>query len=139
MRQRVVWSRLKRNIWTFSWHHCSIHKCIKIKRRWIEFIACDRGKYGSECNNTCGHCFDEDQCSNIRGTCLTGCDDRYLGSLCKTSKKMLYNHCIYIYTHCVCVCVCAFAEPRYSLHVLGYTRATYYIFKTHYTNPSSEF
>ncbi|XP_052693255.1 multiple epidermal growth factor-like domains protein 10 isoform X1 [Crassostrea angulata] len=47
-------------------------------------LACDRGLYGSECNETCGHCRDVNQCSNINGTCLTGCDAGYLGDLCKT-------------------------------------------------------
>uniref|UniRef100_K1PHS8 Endothelial cells scavenger receptor n=1 Tax=Magallana gigas TaxID=29159 RepID=K1PHS8_MAGGI len=49
-------------------------------------LACDRGLYGSECNETCGHCR-EKQCSNINGRCLTGCDPDYQGDLCKTQTN----------------------------------------------------
>lgn len=38
-----------------------------------------------------------------------------------------------------CVCVCVFVSCRYLRHVLVYTRATYYIFKTYDTNPCSKF
>lgn len=47
-------------------------------------LACDRGLYGIECNETCGNCRDADQCSNTNGSCLTGCDDGYQGDLCRT-------------------------------------------------------
>lgn len=41
-------------------------------------LECDKG-----CNETCGHCRDLNQCSNVNGTCLTGCDAGYQGDLCK--------------------------------------------------------
>lgn len=47
-------------------------------------IECDKGGYGPACNETCGHCRDVHQCSNIDGTCLTGCSAGYRGYLCKT-------------------------------------------------------
>lgn len=47
---------------------------------------CDRGSYGVECNETCGHCCDVSQCSNVNGTCLTGCDAGFEGDLCKTRE-----------------------------------------------------
>lgn len=51
----------------------------------FEHIDCERGWYGVNCNETCGHCRDMDQCSNTNGTCLTGCDAGFQGELCNTS------------------------------------------------------
>uniref|UniRef100_K1QME5 Multiple epidermal growth factor-like domains 10 n=1 Tax=Magallana gigas TaxID=29159 RepID=K1QME5_MAGGI len=47
-------------------------------------LECDKGSYGLECNGTCGYCRDINQCSNVNGTCLTGCEAGYEGDLCKT-------------------------------------------------------
>lgn len=49
---------------------------------------CDVGSYGYDCNETCGHCRDVSQCSNINGTCLTGCDAGYQGDTCKTLDEL---------------------------------------------------
>lgn len=49
----------------------------------LNALDCESGFYGFECNGTCGHCLDINQCSIINGTCLTGCDPGYEGSLCK--------------------------------------------------------
>lgn len=48
---------------------------------------CERWLYGIECSETCGHCRDVSQCSNVNGTCLTGCDAGFKGDLCKTGKE----------------------------------------------------
>ncbi|XP_052694142.1 uncharacterized protein LOC128172387 [Crassostrea angulata] len=48
----------------------------------VEVIACKRGSFGIDCNETCGHCRDINECSNVDGTCLTGCADGYEGNLC---------------------------------------------------------
>lgn len=48
---------------------------------------CERGFYGIECSETCGHCGDVSQCSNVNGTCLSGCDAGFKGDLCKTGKE----------------------------------------------------
>lgn len=42
--------------------------------------------YGPGCIETCGHCRDVNKCSNIDGTCLTGCDAGYRGNLCKLGE-----------------------------------------------------
>ncbi|XP_052694159.1 multiple epidermal growth factor-like domains protein 10 [Crassostrea angulata] len=47
-------------------------------------LECERGFYGIECSETCGHCRDVSQCSHINGTCLTGCEAGFKGGLCKT-------------------------------------------------------
>lgn len=55
--------------------------------------ACDKGLFGDNCSETCGHCRDN-KCSNFNGTCITGCDAGYQGDLCKISKSLrltLYN------------------------------------------------
>lgn len=49
-------------------------------------LECDKGAYGIECNGTCGHCRDIKQCSNVNGSCLTGCDGGYKGDLCKSRE-----------------------------------------------------
>ncbi|XP_078327321.1 uncharacterized protein LOC111115469 [Crassostrea virginica] len=46
--------------------------------------ACRSGKYGKNCNNSCGFCSDQNDCSHVNGTCLSGCDLGYTGALCKT-------------------------------------------------------
>ena len=45
--------------------------------------------YGKQCNNICGHCFEND-CLHINGTCLRGCEIGYVGEMCKTG--MLIKH-----------------------------------------------
>lgn len=49
-------------------------------------IACEGGTYGAGCKEACGYCRDGNQCSNINGTCLTGCDTGFKGDFCKTGK-----------------------------------------------------
>lgn len=51
-----------------------------------QFIAYDRGSYGSEYNENCGHCRDINQCSYTNGTCFTGCVTGYQGDHCKTGE-----------------------------------------------------
>lgn len=57
-------------------------------------IECDRGSYGANCNETCGHCRYENPCFNVNGTCVNGCDAGYTGHLCKTRE--------YTCTNCIC-------------------------------------
>lgn len=53
---------------------------------WI-IEECDKGSFSIGCYETCGYCRDIKQCSNINGSCLTGCDAGFKGDLCKTSTK----------------------------------------------------
>ena len=48
------------------------------------FTACLDGTYGHNCNNTCGHCLDVNECFHTNGTCFTGCGPGYTGDLCET-------------------------------------------------------
>lgn len=45
--------------------------------------GCDSGSYGADCKYICGNCLNESDCSNINGTCFTGCNAGYEGDLCK--------------------------------------------------------
>lgn len=47
---------------------------------------CEIGTYGVNCNETCGHCRDLNQCSYTNGTCFTGCNAGYHGAQCKTGE-----------------------------------------------------
>eukprot|EP00105_Crassostrea_gigas_P042813 XP_019926961.1 PREDICTED: uncharacterized protein LOC109619993 [Crassostrea gigas] len=49
-------------------------------------LECDKGWYGIGCNETCGHCRNESQCSNDNGTCEAGCDAGFTGDQCKTCE-----------------------------------------------------
>lgn len=48
--------------------------------------ACNNGTYGQGCKNQCGHCRDQNECHNVYGSCLTGCEDGYRGEMCNSSK-----------------------------------------------------
>lgn len=50
--------------------------------------VCDKGWYGVQCREQCGHCRDSNQCLQTNGTCLTGCMTGYSGDLCKTREYM---------------------------------------------------
>uniref|UniRef100_K1QL38 Scavenger receptor class F member 2 n=1 Tax=Magallana gigas TaxID=29159 RepID=K1QL38_MAGGI len=53
----------------YQGHHCE--------------LACNKGFYGVDCNEKCGHCREVNQCHHINGTCLTGCAAGFMGNLCK--------------------------------------------------------
>lgn len=44
---------------------------------------CNGGTYGLNCNYSCGHCLDNNQCHYINGSCFNGCDSGYKGVDCK--------------------------------------------------------
>lgn len=50
------------------------------------FEACDKGSYGTDCSENCGHCRDVDDCFHVNGTCIRGCDAGYKGDLCKSRE-----------------------------------------------------
>lgn len=71
---------------------------------------CDKGSYGTACNETCGHCRTVSQCSNVNGKCLTGCEAGLKGDLCKTVMEnisgtgrgknpsyLFFNHLVIIF------------------------------------------
>lgn len=66
--------------------HCTNNITITIFIYLVTVEECDKGSYGIECTETCGHCHDVKQCSNVNGYCLTGCDDGYEGDFCKSRE-----------------------------------------------------
>lgn len=61
----------------------ALHKTLK-KNVFDIFAACNIGYFGVDCNEKCGRCLELYQCNHITGTCLTGCEAGYQGSMCKT-------------------------------------------------------
>ena len=55
------------------------------------FAACSSGKYGMNCNSTCGQCKD-DACDILSGNCTEGCMDDYYGPLCKECEFPFINY-----------------------------------------------
>lgn len=54
------------------------------------FSACNKGFYGVDCNEECGHCRDVNKCHHINGTCLNGCAAGFMGNLCLTGSVDMY-------------------------------------------------
>lgn len=45
-------------------------------------LGCKTGSFGFDCNETCEHCNEVNQCSKIDGICSTGCKAGFQGELC---------------------------------------------------------
>lgn len=54
------------------------------------FIACSQNMYGKNCSLSCGQCFKLEQCHNMNGTCMNGCDSGYNGLNCKEGNFIVY-------------------------------------------------
>lgn len=48
------------------------------------FIECISGLYGNECNFNCSQFCHDQVCYGATGECVNGCQDGYIGGLCKT-------------------------------------------------------
>lgn len=46
--------------------------------------------YGKNCSLSCGHCFKLEQCHNMNGTCMNGCDSGYNGFNCAEGNFIVY-------------------------------------------------
>lgn len=82
--KRYAWTQYDKNITSLS----IMTNFIKTKcfEKWftIEYYkACNKGTYGMDCSEQCGHC-SENVCEHISGICLSGCMAGYQGNLCKT-------------------------------------------------------
>ena len=66
------------------------HLFVKNMFEYSSFKVCSEGWYGFDCNETCGNCYDQSECHPVNGTCSNGCNDGFLGKLCKT--------CMYLYS-----------------------------------------
>jgi hypothetical protein len=47
---------------------------------YFHFVACEAGKYGQDCQNTCGNCIGT--CDSQTGVCSLGCKPGWVGSKC---------------------------------------------------------
>lgn len=55
------------------------------------FLACNKGRYGLNCSQVCGHCKENTHCHHISGLCDWGCDTGYRGNQC----TQLVSFCAY--------------------------------------------
>ena len=53
------------------------------------FIECSPGKFGHDCNESCGVCAGGEPCHHTNGTCLNGCEDGYFGPKCIEGTNLL--------------------------------------------------
>ncbi|XP_041357567.1 cell death abnormality protein 1-like [Gigantopelta aegis] len=61
------------------------------KPGWINTTCtqqCNDGKYGMNCNATCGECANE-ICDRVTGNCTDGCSDGFEGHLCKELERVV--------------------------------------------------
>lgn len=65
----------------------------KIQISYLISAECAKESYGIECNETCGHCRAENQCSHINLTCLNECEVGFKGVVCKTGKENIQVQC----------------------------------------------
>jgi hypothetical protein len=49
---------------------------------YISNAGCDTLTFGSNCQLTCGHCFNGEICDHVDGTCHNGCAAGWIGTLC---------------------------------------------------------
>ena len=66
------------------------HLFLKLMFKCPTLKVCSKGMYGFDCNERCGNCYDQKECHPVNGTCLNGCNDGFLGELCKT-RMYLYS------------------------------------------------
>lgn len=55
------------------------------------YLACDATWYGAGCKSQCGHCFGEDNCHHVNGSCLLGCQEGFTGDFCFKRKFCIHN------------------------------------------------
>uniref|UniRef100_A0A8W8NPK4 protein-tyrosine-phosphatase n=1 Tax=Magallana gigas TaxID=29159 RepID=A0A8W8NPK4_MAGGI len=49
--------------------------------------TCDATWYGAGCKFQCGHCFGENNCHHVKGSCLSGCQKGFTGDLCFNRER----------------------------------------------------
>ena len=72
--------------WQNVWFCCWFCRFKILPRFDLLCLECESGKYGVNCQSTCGNCLVQNQCSHIDGVCSGGCAAGYTGGLCQTSK-----------------------------------------------------
>ncbi|XP_078329800.1 uncharacterized protein LOC144624230 [Crassostrea virginica] len=106
-------------------------------------LECQDGKYGDGCQMDCGRCRDLKQCHHVNGTCLSGCEQGYIGEKCIFCENGKYGQgCTSVCGHCFnnsgchhangsCVTGCepGFGGDVCKSHNLAYNKPTYQQFQ----------
>jgi hypothetical protein len=51
--------------------------------------ACESGKYGKNCESTCGHCANDEPCNHVDGSCPNGCKPGYINMPLCTEPELV--------------------------------------------------
>ncbi|XP_078329798.1 uncharacterized protein LOC144624229 isoform X3 [Crassostrea virginica] len=106
-------------------------------------LECQDGKYGDGCQMDCGRCRNLKQCHHVNGTCLSGCEQGYIGEKCIFCENGKYGQgCTSVCGHCFnnsgchhangsCVTGCepGFGGDVCKSHNLAYNKPTYQQFQ----------
>lgn len=57
----------------------------------ISTTGCEMGKYGNNCEKSCGHCVNGTSCNSTTGHCLHGCDPGWQGPKCDIGLFLSFN------------------------------------------------
>lgn len=52
-------------------------------------VECGGSTYGTDCNESCGHCVNNETCYHVNGSCANGCAAGWENDVCKKSKHLL--------------------------------------------------
>ena len=96
----VIFQFMKNHMWHWLYHVKDIYMfpvcCFSIvfllSVHSIVLVGCSNMTFGQDCNNTCGHCLNNDVCHHVNGTCLRGCNPGYHGDPCATRKKITLHN-----------------------------------------------
>lgn len=55
-------------------------------------VECGGSTYGTECNELCGHCVNNETCYHVNGSCANGCAAGWENDVCKKSKHLLIHY-----------------------------------------------
>ena len=53
------------------------------------FTACTDGMFGEKCRFPCGHCYGDDTCNHVNGSCANGCASGWTSAICDESKDIV--------------------------------------------------
>ena len=60
-----------------------LHSCV--------CTACPSERFGYDCREECGNCYQKNACNHINGTCADGCNEGFKGQLCKTRTSTVFR------------------------------------------------
>ena len=63
---------------------------------WCIHTACPPGRFGFECRDECGNCYQRHACTHVNGFCADGCNEGFKGQLCKTRRSTMFQSIVYV-------------------------------------------